>query len=146
MSRARPDSRLGRLGVRWLKFSAVGVAGVGIQLAALMIFKSGLGLHYLVATAFAVEVAVLHNFVWHEHWTWRERTRRSPERRRVLGRLFRFHVSNGLVSLLSNLLLMGVFVGYLGVHYLPANIVSIAITALANFLLSELFVFRREKD
>ena len=145
MKRARPDSRLRGLGLRWVKFSAVGVAGVGIQLAALMLFKSGVGLHYLVATALAVEVAVLHNFAWHEHWTWRDRTRTNPERRLVLGRLVRFHVSNGLVSILSNLLLMRLFVGYLGFHYLPANILSITITALANFLLSELFVFRREK-
>jgi dolichol-phosphate mannosyltransferase len=145
LSRSHPEIGRRGLGVRWLKFSAVGVAGVGIQLAALVILKSALSLHYLVATALAVEVAVLHNFVWHERWTWRERTRSSLERRLVFGRLFRFHVSNGLVSILSNLMLMRLFVGYLGFHYLPANILSIAITALANFLLSEFFVFRREK-
>ena len=28
---------------------------------------------YLTATALAVELAVLNNFVWHQLWTWRDR-------------------------------------------------------------------------
>ncbi len=36
-----------------------------------------LGPHYLVATALAVEMAVLHNFFWHRRWTWADR--RDPE-------------------------------------------------------------------
>lgn len=136
-----PDPALRRLVNRWLKFNTVGAIGVAVQLVALTVYKSGLGIHYLAATALAVETAVLHNFIWHERWTWRERTRLDPARRSLLGRLLRFHVSNGLVSILSNVVLMRLFAGYFGLHYLLANVISIAITAVANFLLSELFVF-----
>lgn len=138
----RNNAELRPLARRWLKFNAVGAIGFGVQLAALSIYISGFGWHYLVATGLAVETAVLHNFVWHERWTWRERTRHQPARRQLLNRLFRFHVSNGVVSILSNLVLMRLFVGGLGLHYLPANVLSIVTTAVANFLLSELFVFR----
>ena len=59
---------------RWLKFNFVGAVGVGVQLAMLALLVSGLGLGYMVATALAVETAVLHNFVWHERFTWADRT------------------------------------------------------------------------
>ena len=135
-----------RLIERILKFHAVGVIGAGVQLVALVFFKSLAGLDYLVATALAVEVAVLHNFCWHERWTWVERTRQSPGLRLLLARLLRFNFTTGLVSIISNLVLMRVFVGVFRLHYLLANALAIVTTSLANFLLSELFVFRVQRD
>ncbi len=125
-----------RLGVRWLKFNAVGIAGVLVQLAALALFHSVLGIHYLAATALAVEIAVLHNFAWHERWTWRDRPGNSP------ARLARFNATTGLLSIGSNLILMRLFAGALGIPYLAANLLAIAVTSMANFVVSELFVFR----
>ena len=52
--------------LRWAKFNAVGAAGVAVQLGLLALLESVLRLQYLVATALAVEAAVLHNFAWHE--------------------------------------------------------------------------------
>lgn len=37
-----------------------------MQLAVLLVLNSGFHMSYLPATAFAVEMAVLHNFLWHE--------------------------------------------------------------------------------
>lgn len=128
--------------VRWLKFNAVGAAGIVVQLSVLAALTSGLGVGYLVATALAVETAVLHNFVWHERWTWGDRTQGRRRMGAVLGRLLRFNLSNGLVSILTNLVLMRLLVGRLGLHYLPANMLAIAAGSLFNFLLSHLFVFR----
>jgi putative flippase GtrA len=127
---------------RWVKFNAVGALGIVVQLGALGVLAGPLGLHYLVATGLAVETAVLHNFFWHERWTWMDRTRGGRQLGVLLGRLFRFHLSNGLVSILGNLVLMRLLVGQFGVHYLAANLVSIAACSLANFFLSEVFVFR----
>lgn len=128
--------------VRWLKFNAVGAAGIVVQLGVLAALTSGLGVGYLVATALAVETAVLHNFFWHERWTWGDRTQGRRRMGAVLGRLLRFNLSNGLVSILTNLVLMRVLVGRLGLHYLPANMLAIAAGSLVNFLVSHLFVFR----
>ena len=36
----------------------------------LWLLAGPLRVHYLVATAVAIEVSVLHNFVWHLRWTW----------------------------------------------------------------------------
>ena len=125
----------------WLKFNAVGAIGVVVQLATLALFRSVLRLDYLLATAMAVETAVLHNFAWHERWTWRDRGRPGAWRDR-LRRLGAFHLSNGAISILGNLLLMRALVGALKVHYLAANAITIAILSIANYLAADRLVFR----
>lgn len=125
---------------RWLRFNAVGVAGIAVQLVLLTAWKQWLLLPTLTATALAVEGAVLHNFYWHERWTWG--TRGTPG---AGSRLLRFHLANGLVSIGSNLLWMRLLTDTAGLHYLPANAISIAATALLNFAMSERFVFRSQR-
>ena len=94
----------------------------------------------LIATFPAVETAVLHNFIWHERWTWIERTRLSGGG--VLGRLFRFHLANGLISIAGNLVLMWFFVSRLRLHYFLANLIAIGMCSLVNFFASDRLVFR----
>jgi putative flippase GtrA len=50
---------------RWLKINFVGGLGIGVQLEALWLLVHWAQMHYMVATALAVEAAVLHNFAWH---------------------------------------------------------------------------------
>jgi putative flippase GtrA len=116
---------------RWWKFNLVGVMGALVQLGVLRLNVDVLGMHYLMATALAVEAAVLHNYWWHRRWTWADRP----------GRLVRFHLANGAVSLFSNLVLMRYFTGTLHLHYLAANFLSICLTSVVNFLLSDRLVF-----
>jgi putative flippase GtrA len=124
---------------RWLKFNFVGLLGVGVQLAALALLVKLAHLNYLPATAIAVETAVLHNFVWHERFTWKDRTGLSRTQR--LARLVRFNLSNGAISVLGNLALMRLLTGTLHVNYLIANLAAVGILSLANFAVSHTFVF-----
>ncbi|HEY2860437.1 MAG TPA: GtrA family protein [Terracidiphilus sp.] len=133
-----PPSKL----IRWCKFNLVGGIGIVVQFAALFLLKSVLDFDYLVATAIAVEAAVVHNFVWHEQFTWADRV--SPSWRRSLPRLLRFNLTNGAVSLIGNLALMKVMVGLGHMNYLFANAIAIALCSLANFLVSEEWVFGAE--
>ena len=126
----------------WLRFNTVGAIGIGVQLLVLTLLKTGLGLNYLAATAVAVESAVLHNFVWHERWTWSERTKVNTHG--MFGRLVRFHLANGLISIAGNLALMWLFVSRLHLHYFLANITAIATCSILNFVASDRLVFRRE--
>ncbi len=130
--------------LRWLKFNLVGLIGIGVQLAALAVFRSLLNLNYLLATGLAVEVAVLHNFLWHQRYTWADRGTAGPGQ--ALLRLAKFNVSNGAVSILANLALMRVLVGSLGVNYVVANLMAITACSILNFLLSDRFVFERETE
>jgi len=120
------------------KFALVGAIGVVVQLAALEAL-TGLGLHYLLATGVAVEAAVLHNFMWHQRFTWRDR---GGSRLAETGvRLLRFHLSNGALSILGSLLLMRWFVGQFGMNVLMANLLTIAACSVGNFLASDRWVF-----
>jgi|WetSurMetagenome_2_1015567.scaffolds.fasta_scaffold226502_2 putative flippase GtrA len=143
---AATNAGIRSMALRWLKFHAVGGIGVVVQLGFLALFKSVLGMHYMLATALAVEVAVLHNFWWHERWTWIERTRAAPGFGLLMQRLLRFNLTSGAISILSNLVLMRIFVGQFHVQYLAANLITIVTASLANFLLSEFFAFKVQKD
>jgi putative flippase GtrA len=124
---------------RWWKFNFVGAVGIGVQFAALFLLKSILGFNYLMATAIAVEAAVVHNFVWHEQFTWADRVRASW--RNSLPRFLRFNLTTGAVSIIGNLALMKVLVGQGHMNYLIANAIAIALCSIANFLVSEEWVF-----
>ena len=125
---------------RWLAFNGVGVLGVGVQLGLLTLLVHGGGLHYLVATAIAVEITVLHNFIWHQHWTWRDRP--SPSAAAVARRLARFHLLNGTVSLFGNLAIMTVLCGTLRIDPVAGNVVAIGVCSMLNFVASEVLVFK----
>lgn len=123
------------LATTWLRFNAVGLLGIGVQLAALQFYRNHLGWNYLLATAMAVETAVLHNYVWHCKWTWRERQADSSS-------LLRFQFTTGLVSIFGNLFAMRILTGMVGLPVLPASLVSITALYMFNFLVSDRYVFR----
>jgi putative flippase GtrA len=130
--------------LRWLKFNAVGGVGIVVQLAALAVLRSWLKLDYLVATGLAVEIAVIHNFLWHERFTWADRPVRRPMQSLV--RLAKFNASNGAVSMVGNLGLMRLLVGEMKLNYVVANLIAIVVCSLVNFLLSDRFVFDAEAN
>ena len=128
---------------RWLRFNAVGVAGVALQLGVLAILTRLAGWHYFPATVVAVELTVLHNLGWHERWTWRDRPAGSAGGR--LARAARFHAVNGAVSLGGNVLLMWLLAGRLGVDPIVANLLAVSGCSVVNFLGSDRLVFTRSE-
>jgi putative flippase GtrA len=111
-----------------------------MQLGLLALLVHGLGVHYLIATVVAVEATILHNFAWHQRWTWRDR--RSPSRLDAAARLARFNVLNGSISIAGNMIVMAVLTGHGGIEPVVANAAAIALCSLANFAASETLVFR----
>jgi len=128
-------------GVRWLKFNAVGGIGIAVQLVVLAVLKSGLKLDYLLATGLAVEAAVIHNFLWHERFTWADRADGSSWLT-----FAKFNLTTGLFSIAGNLMMMKVLAGWVGVNYLVANVITIATCFVMNFVVSDRAVFRRRSE
>ena len=126
---------------RWLAFNAVGTMGVAVQLTVLLSLTEALDLNYLFATVLAVESAILHNFVWHEHWTWQDRGRGIHGR---WTRLAWFNLVTGALSISSNVVFTALYVNTLGVHYAIANLMAIATCSLLTFVASDRFVFRAD--
>jgi len=126
--------------IRWLRFNAVGAAGVLVQIGALWMLVELGHMPYLPATVLATELAVVHNFLWHARWTWADRPAPIAE---SLARLVRFNLTNGAVSLAGNMLLMALLTGWMKIPYLRANLASIAACSVLNFFLSDGWVFER---
>jgi putative flippase GtrA len=126
---------------RWGKFNLVGAMGMVVQLGSLAVFNRVSAGHYLVATAAALELTLVHNFVWHLHYTWRDRRGDPGMGAGVLGRCVRFHLSNGAVSLVGNLLLMRVLVEGARMPVVPANAIAIVCCSVVNFALGDQWVF-----
>jgi putative flippase GtrA len=125
--------------VRWGKFILVGAMGTVVQLAALALFNRWTDGHYFFASAAAIEIALLHNFIWHSRYTWRDRRAGATRFRRFV----RFQCSNGLVSMLGNLLLMRLLVHQARLPLLVSNVVAILCCSMANFCLGHNWAFAR---
>ena len=123
--------------VRWGRFNLVGAVGMVFQLGVLAVLNRLTPGRYVVATAAAIELALVHNFIWHLHYTWRDR----PDGRMIRGRLVRFHVSNGMVSMAGNLLLMRELVRAAHLPVLVANGIAILVCSVINFWLGHRWAF-----
>jgi putative flippase GtrA len=124
---------------RWLKFNLVGGMGIAVQLLILVALKTGFHLHYLIATALAVEIAVVHNFLWHERFTWSDRGGEG------FTRFLKFNLTTGLFSIAGNLVLMKLLVGLGHMNYLLGNGITITACSVVNFLVSDGFVFAADR-
>jgi putative flippase GtrA len=121
-------------------FIAVGAIGFVLQMTALAWLLHAWHWPYLASTIAAVEIAVLHNFVWHERWTWADRHGVSGAAM-LFQRLFRFHLGTGFTSIAGNVIVMTIAVELFHVPALAANAIAVGVTSIANFLISDRWVF-----
>ena len=130
--------------IHFIRFNVVGVGGFALQSGALFVLThSAYPVGYLMATAAAVELAILNNFVWHQRWTWKDRP--SATKGETLRRLARFNLTNGAVSITGNLVLMSILVGRLGLPIAGANVASVAACSICNFFLADRIAFYVER-
>jgi putative flippase GtrA len=120
----------------------VGLLGFLVQIATLAALTSLAHWTWLPATVVSVELAVLHNFLWHERWTWIDRTVALPALSTSFARLLRFHVANGLISIAGNAALMSWLVGVLALPAIPANALAVGTMSVLNFVIADRWVFR----
>jgi putative flippase GtrA len=123
--------------VRFTRFNLVGLMGLALQLTTLALLHRAMPRHNLVATALATEVTLLHNFLWHWHYTWRDR--RTPLT--PLRQLLRFHLSNGTVSLAGNVALVRLLTHTTHLPLLVDTLLAVLGCSLANFALSHRWTF-----
>jgi putative flippase GtrA len=128
---------------RMTTFIAVGAIGFVVQLGVLFCVSSLWHWPYLVATLVAVECAVLHNFLWHEHWTWRDRHEGAGRTGEGTAcRLARFQVGTGLSSLTGNVIITAAGVQLFRMSPITANVCAVVVSSLANFLIADRWAFR----
>ncbi len=120
---------------RFLRFGAVGLTGIAINELALWLFTDFSALHYATSAVLATQVSSSWNFALADRWVfWAERP----------GRVRRYLLFMALSNawLLLRVPLLVVFTDGLGMHYLIANLVSIAIATLGRFAVSDVWIWR----
>jgi putative flippase GtrA len=123
---------------RLSKFALVGGSGALLNTAVLVLLYQRVHLPLLVASALAVELSIVHNFVWNDRWTF-------AQQRWSFQRLARFNaVSLGGLSVTAATL--WTLVNYLGAPYIWANLVGIGFAMLWNFTLNSLWTWSGERS
>jgi len=117
-------------------FIAVGWLGFALQLTALALLTSLAHWPWLPATIVAVELAVVHNFIWHERVTWCDRTAFSS-----FERFARFNIATGMTSIAGNIVLTAICVGVVGLPPIVANAIAVGTMSVVNFFVADRWVF-----
>jgi putative flippase GtrA len=113
--------------------------GATLQLLLVWLFTKHFGILSSVATPLAIEITILHNFLWHERFTWSGRGPKGS--RQGAFRLWRFHAANGLISLGGNTILMYCLVERLHAPTMPTAIGGIILFSLANYFVADRWVY-----
>ena len=120
-----------------MKFCAVGASGYAVNLCVFALFVGPLDTHHLVAATAAFAVAVLNNFWWNRHWTFRARGGRAGFQAARF-----FTVSVG--AFLFAAAVLELLVSVVGVSELPAQAISIIAATPLNFIGNKMWSFRIE--
>lgn len=125
---------------RWARFAGVGLMGLVFQLSLVYVLTSILTVDYRIAIVIGVEAAILHNFAWHERWTWRDRVVGSS-REAAYVRLMKFNAASGLISIVGNVAFTTAFVELIGAPVLLSNVSAIICLTLLNFMAADRLAF-----
>jgi dolichol-phosphate mannosyltransferase len=125
-----PGSRLGR-------FAAVGLSGVAVDMSVLYLLSdpSALGWGLTRSKLVAAELAIVNNFVWNDHWTFRDLAATQRGARAWLRRFGKFNLIC-LSGLALNVALLNLQFNLLGMNRYLANAVAIALVMGWNFWLN----------
>lgn len=124
-----------RTSFEFIKFCIVGAVGTLINLAILVASVELLHFHYLLGSTIAFLIAATNNFILNKRWTFKDK------QRRIKSQYAQFIVVS-TAALAVNLVLLFVFVEYLNVHYLLAQILAVLIAMFINFTGNKLWTFR----
>ena len=127
---------------RWMhfiKFNIVGLTGVVVNEGILLALVAA-GFYYLYASAIAIELSIISNFVLNDLWTFRDRRHGH-----AAARLLRF---NGLmlIGLLVNLAMVFAGTSYFGVHYAISNLVGIGAAFIVRYELSVKYAWIKKEE
>lgn len=122
------------------KFIIVGIVGFLVNVLALMLLHQIVGLNLLVSQLFAAEVAIIVNFLFHNHWTYPDAKHSSTPKR-----LAEFHASSWSGSGIVTVILL-TLVAFVHIHYLVALAIGGIVAMFWNFFWTRFYVWRAKKE
>jgi putative flippase GtrA len=135
--RVRAGMRKPHNWVQLVKFCAVGASGYVVNLTVFALCVEAFGLHHLVAATAAFVVAVLNNFWWNRHWTFRARSGHAGFQ---AARFFTVSVA----AFLFAASILELLVSVAGMPELAAQAISIVAATPLNFIGNKMWSFALE--
>jgi dolichol-phosphate mannosyltransferase len=125
--------------LRFIMFNTVGLSGVVVNEGILLLLTLR-GIYYLYASASAIEISIVSNFILNDFWTFRDRRHGH-----IITRLVKF---NGLmlIGLAVNLAILYVGTNYLGINLAISNLGGIAGAFLVRYWLSVKFTWIKKEE
>jgi putative flippase GtrA len=124
---------------RPLAFLAVASGGFLLQTVTVALLTHVASVTPELATAIAVEIAVVHNFFWHERWTWGDRAAAHSRLRRFGA----YQLATGSTSLAGNLLVVAAAVRLFSIDVTSANVIAVVVMSVANYTIADRWIFPR---
>ena len=119
---------------------AIAWLGTAVNTGCLYLFKGVLKIPIIPASMMAIEVAILHNFLWFRWWAWKDRIHRPS----FFKHLLFYNAATGVVDLVANVSVLWALSTFAGVHYLLANLAGMIAGPFIKFWLNEKFIFREK--
>jgi putative flippase GtrA len=123
--------------VQLVKFCLVGGSGYAVNLATFAVCVGPLGMHHLLAATCAFVVAVLNNFWWNRHWTFKARSGHAGFQ---AARFFAVSVAAFVVAAS----ILELLVSVAGMADVPAQAISIVAATPLNFVGNKMWSFAIE--
>ena len=125
--------------LRIFKFILVGASGVVINEGLLYVLTYYAGLFYLISSVIAVQVAILNNFFWNHIWTFKDRRIVNEA---AIVKLGKFELVS-IAGKAMNILVLYIGVTFFDMQYLMANLIGIAAGFVVNFLVNNVWTWRK---
>jgi len=116
------------------KFGLVGISGIIVNQGILIFLKEFAGFPLPLASLFAIETAILNNFLWNDLWTFKS----VGQQQKISSRWHRL-ISFQIVSAggaVINFAILNVLAYMMGIDYRIANILGILVGFAWNFLVN----------
>jgi putative flippase GtrA len=123
--------------IQLFKFGVVGATGYIVNLIVFAILVEALGLHHILGAVGAFCIAVMNNFLWNRHWTFR-----AAEGNAGFQAARFFTVS--LAALGVNLVVLSVLVDVADAPEVPSQAFAVAFAMPLNFVGNKLWTFGRD--
>lgn len=127
---------------RILSFQFIGWIGTAVNLAVLWLCYDVLDWPLLVSGALAIEVAIIHNFVWYYFWTWNDRVVYTL--RDFLTLFVRYNIFTAAIDFFIRLGILWVLTEYFGIHYIISDIAGMFIAPLLKYITNDAYIFNTE--
>lgn len=120
--------------LKFIRFSFVGAAGMGIDFGLTYLCKEKWEWHKYIANSMGFGIAVCFNYILNRYWTF---SSSNPD----VGKEFILFLAISLVGLFINNLFLWVLHSRIGIRFYYAKFVAVGITALWNFLCNYYITF-----